>query len=417
MNSPLFRAESIDFQSNRLHGEILVLPSINSILVTIFITFWVLTVITWLSVSHYSSKETVLGWLEPPDGVLRVYSKSTVGRVDEIFINEGQYVKEGQELFSIEGNSTLANGKQLEGALLNEYKSKQDIINQQLNRLTIINEIKLKDIEQQQSRSNVDLKLINDQISLLNEQKKILKSRIEKYKKMNRNGYVSDDVLGNYLQSGMELENDLQELLRARVNQENRIEQLQTQLMLLPKEFENEKDSLLSEMSDVAQAVTRLEGQQKYVIKAMTSGFVTNLQAQKGQQANINAPLLTIVPDKKDIEVRLLVPASSVGFIAKGQTINIRYDAFPYQKFGLYSGKITSISESVLLPNEVHSSPLDITEAVFLVKAALDNKSVIAYGKNISLKSGMTLSADISLSERTILEWIFEPIFSLKGRI
>jgi len=41
----------------------------------------------------------------------------------------------------------------------------------------------------------------------------------------------------------------------------------------------------------------------------------------------------------------------------------------------------------------------------------------LAYGNNISLKAGMTFSADVDLSQRTLMEWLMEPLYSITGKL
>jgi membrane fusion protein len=94
----------------------------------------------------------------------------------------------------------------------------------------------------------------------------------------------------------------------------------------------------------------------------------------------------------------------------------MRYEAFPYQRFGLYRGEIVQFSKSVLLPNEVNM-PVPVSEPVYQVHVKLDSQAVNAYGSEVMLQSGMLLSADIVLEQRSLLNWLFEPILSLRGRL
>lgn len=94
----------------------------------------------------------------------------------------------------------------------------------------------------------------------------------------------------------------------------------------------------------------------------------------------------------------------------------MRYDAFPYQRFGLYKGEVTQYSKSILLPNEV-STPVPVNEPVYQVHVKLASQAVSAYGAEVPLQSGMLLSADIVLEQRSLLNWLFEPILSLRGRL
>jgi membrane fusion protein len=187
----------------------------------------------------------------------------------------------------------------------------------------------------------------------------------------------------------------------------------------LPDENANSLGQLRSRLSDIAQQMTQLNGQSARIVKAPRAGVVNNLQAREGQQAYANnkIPLLTLFPNNKQLTVHLLIPVRAIGFIEAGQPLAIRYDAFPYQKFGIYQGTVAQVSKTLLLPNEVLNTPIAIQEPVYRVTANLTRPEVQAYGKDFALKPGMTLSADVSLSERSLIQWLLEPLFSLKGRI
>jgi membrane fusion protein len=54
---------------------------------------------------------------------------------------------------------------------------------------------------------------------------------------------------------------------------------------------------------------------------------------------------------------------------------------------------------------------------VYRVSATLNHNLVSAYGQSFPLRPGMTLSADIQLDQRTVIEWLFEPLLSIKGNL
>ena len=188
-------------------------------------------------------------------------------------------------------------------------------------------------------------------------------------------------------------------------------------MAILPNEYENQIDDLKRNISDIRQNLTQLDSQRSYTIKAPKDGVISSLQVREGQQTLINQSLLTIVPANSKLEIKLLIPVRAAGFVEADQNIEIRYDAFPYQKFGVYSGTIKSISSSLLLPDEVNKSPVPIQEPVYLVRAELNSRKIEAYGQELSLKIGMTLSADIKLKDRSLLEWLLEPLYTLHGKL
>jgi membrane fusion protein len=63
------------------------------------------------------------------------------------------------------------------------------------------------------------------------------------------------------------------------------------------------------------------------------------------------------------------------------------------------------------------ASGLVFQEPVYKVTAALESQHVEAYGKEIPLRPGMILSADVVLDRRSLFEWLLEPVYSLRGKI
>ena len=417
MQDTLFREQAIEHHKNRLHGEVLVLPSIPHVLVGVLLSIWVLAAIAWLVTSHYARQESVSGWLEPPTGVVKVFAENANGKIKQILVEDGTQVTEGQTLLIINGDRTLTSGNTLESTLAEEYVRQQRFLSEQLTASDSIHRMRSDDIQQQIRAVEADIERIAQQIETLDKRNQLIDSRVANYRAMTSNGNIASIELDKLLEQQLSLQSEQQSLQREIINGTNQLQQLTTQLAILPQEHQNHVNGLNAKISDLAQKRAQLNGQRAYVIKASRDGIVSNLQAQVGQQTSINKPLLSLVPQGIDIEAKLLVPVRAVGFVKPGQSIEVRYDAFPFQKFGLYKGVVTRVSDSIVLPNELQAAPFSISEPVYLVQAVLESNKVNAYGKELGLKSGMTLSADIQLNERSMLEWLFEPLISLRGRM
>lgn len=61
--------------------------------------------------------------------------------------------------------------------------------------------------------------------------------------------------------------------------------------------------------------------------------------------------------------------------------------------------------------------PVNLKEPVYRLRAKLTQQQMQAFGKSFFLKSGMLFEADIMLEQRTLIEWLLEPIYSLRGRV
>ena len=414
--SGLFRQQVMERQADRLHGEILLLPRFTHSLILGILIAWVLALIVWLINGSYARKESVEGWLEPTSGVARVYA-DRAGLVKRVLVREGEKVREGQPLFVVNGDRVLEEGGNLEAILLNEYESQKKILAEQLSSSEKIFLRQKEDLDQRIAASQQELDLVKKQLLVQSRHFGIVSEQAERFQSLRSMGHISVSELDSVTAQVLKLENERQVLERTQVNLGNQLQRLENEKKLLPIEHKNVVAQLRTRLSDLAQQIAQLSGKRAYVVKATRSGLVNNLQIREGQLAKVGIPVLTLVPEDQTLKVQLLIPVRAAGFVENGQPLNIRYDAFPYQKFGLYRGSVVEVSGSVILPEELMNSPINLREPAFRVTAELVQPTVNAYGKAFPLKAGMTLTADIELAERTLLQWLLEPVLSLKGRL
>ena len=417
LTSSLFRSEAIEYKKNRLYGEVLILPSISHIIIVIFLTLWVAGAFYWLFSSTFTNKETVGGWLEPHNGLIPMYFESQSGKIESVLVNEGDYVEKGQELVAFNREQYLGKGDFYGEIMIGELKTQMNSFIQQLESNNSINTLKIKDVNQQIVNLHLDIEYLDVQISTVKKRKEIQDEKVNHFQNISEQGHISKEVFNLALEDALALESELQTLLRNKIAIASRIKQLNNQVEILPKENKSYESNINLKISEIKQKIISLKSQKVQVIRAPQAGYVTNILIKKGHQVKPNSPILTIVPKEFENLAKLLIPVRAIGFIEKGQPIDIRYNAFPYQKFGIYSGVISSISKSVILPNDNNASLLPITEPVYLAYVELNQQKVVAYGTEIPLKAGMTFSADIQLSQRSMIEWVLEPIYSLKGRL
>ena len=100
----------------------------------------------------------------------------------------------------------------------------------------------------------------------------------------------------------------------------------------------------------------------------------------------------------------------------EGQPVRLLFDAFPHTRFGPGHGHVAQVSSAVLRPEEV-TAAVKVTEPVYKILVTLDATAMQAYGKAIPLQSGMALTADILLEDRTFLDLLMDPLLAARGRI
>src|SRR5919107_1904104 len=116
--------------------------------------------------------------------------------------------------------------------------------------------------------------------------------------------------------------------------------------------------------------------------------------------------MLSIVPKGAKLEAQLFGPSSAIGFIRAGQRVMLRYQAYPYQKFGQYEGTVASVSRSAISPSELSQQLAGLTSLyganvpVYRITVTLASQTVRAYGEPVPLQPGMQLEADIMMVRR-----------------
>jgi membrane fusion protein len=177
------------------------------------------------------------------------------------------------------------------------------------------------------------------------------------------------------------------------------------------------KRNELAAQQDLAESEARREIQ----VLAPTGGTVTAITVEVGKPVSADTTLTSILPNGSELEAEIYVPSRAVGFIKLGMTVLLRYQAYPYQKFGQYEAVVhevagTSMSAQELTLPGVATASSQTPEPLYRIRLKLKQQSVLAYGKRVNLKPGMLLDASVILEHRRLYEWVLEPLFSISGR-
>jgi membrane fusion protein len=172
----------------------------------------------------------------------------------------------------------------------------------------------------------------------------------------------------------------------------------------------------------VAQRAAESEAQSRLVLRAPEDGMVTAVVAERGQPVTPGVALASLLPADAKLQAHLFAPSSAVGFVHADQAVQLRYQAYPYQKFGHQAGQVMQVSRTPLQAAELAGLSLparggDGHEPLYRITVTLDHQAVQAYGRAQPLAPGMQLDADVMLDRRRLIEWIFEPLLSVTGRV
>lgn len=411
----LFRANAIKQQSARLNGDVIIAQPVSTSFLTMILLCVVVAIAIFLCLTSFHRKETVAGYLKPDIGLAKI-SSPRAGTITQIYVEDGQQVQAGDRLALISVPEYLSGGDSLTGSLFQSLQQQMLLIEQRKQQLTLQYQQQHTELEHRLNLSQNLLRDIVTQQQLLTQRIELNLQRHQSYQDLQQRGGLSSYEVQQQHELVLNIQQQLAELKASEQNQLALTAQIQGQLGRLPTEHQQQLAVLDSDTSRLQQQKIELDARGQLLLTAQVSGRVTNLVAEIGNNIHSSAPLLTIMPDNAQLQAVLLVPTRAYGFVMPGQRTRIRFDAFPYQRFGLYDGKVIKTAQAIVLPNEV-DMPVAVQEPVYRIEVALDSQHIRAYGNSVPLQSGMLLSADIVLEQRSLLAWLFEPILSLKGRL
>jgi membrane fusion protein len=408
----IYRQEAIDHQSRRLDGEVLLGVSPSWAAFSALITAVVLTALVFASVATYARRESVSGLVIPQGGIIRVTSHEN-GVVSRVDVKEGQIVSEGQIL----GVVRLGRDATPAGPTAVMRQSAQSQVTAAKARgsaetarfvsaeYRIRHELVALGTKRSQALQN---------IAIAEDKQELAANELARATKLQTQGYLSNQALDNAKLRVLEAKDDVVTARSALVEIDQAISRLNGEM----SEARNQAAATraISEF-DQASAVQNLQAitaADEQLLTAPIAGRVMALPLSQGQAVRENGAVAVLVPVGSKMEVELYAPSRAIGFIKNGQQVRLRYEAFPYQKFGSATGRVSQVSKTIIEPGDAPVG--DLKEPVFRILVALDRETLRAYGEEVSIQPGMEVSADVILERRSLLEWLLDPLYAVGKR-
>jgi membrane fusion protein len=411
----LFRQEALEFQrDHRQWGEVATLQPLSTKVTVWAIAAFVVLGIIFLFLAPYARKETVPGYLMPGAGTARIYAPQP-GIVSAVQVQEGQDVEEGQPLLSVTTAQVAADGQDVNLAMLDALVRQRDLLTRQIPAEEVRTRSERERLAALIQGLEVEATHIEGQMATQRERIRLIEGLVAAAARLNPRGYVSDLEYRRREEALLEQRQNLDVLGQQAAARRNQLTEQRSALEQLPTVATDRMRILHGELSTLEQRIAEINGRRAYVIRAPVAGRISSLQAMIGRPADPRHLQLSIVPDGSTLQAELFVPTRAAGFVRKGQRVRILYEAFPYQNFGTYGGRIVKVSHTVLTPADA-AAPVELREPAYRVTVALDRPDVDAYGDRIPLQPDMLLRADIILDSRALMSWILNPLLGVGAR-
>lgn len=406
--SDLFRKEVIDKQSSKHLGDVFVATPLSFWAITLLIGALVAGIIAFAIFGEYARKERVTGVLTPSAGLVDVVP-TRPGNFEEIYVQIGHQVRKGDPLFRLTNDIGLSGGQQLSAALLAQMENEKANLAAQLVRIPEDFALQRRRLRLQHQEKTAQADRFVDRITTLRRTVDLEENLFRKMQNLLADEAASALEVAAAENRFLTATQNLQSLENARADTLAELTDIDSQISLLPTAQTAQELEIENRISAIEQRMITNDADTETLITAPVSGTIAALTARRGQQTYADRAALTILPEGAALEAELYVPTRAIGFVKAGQRVRLSYDAFPYQKFGVYDGTITEVSKTVVSGADL-ANVNTITEAVFLVRVTIAQQSIEASGETVPLQSGMSLGADLILEDRKIWEWAFDPL-------
>ncbi|MFA0225654.1 HlyD family efflux transporter periplasmic adaptor subunit [Vibrio splendidus] len=409
----MFRKEVAE-SKQQLYGEVILLQPISVYVITMVVCFFILFVSVYLCNLEYSRREVVKGYLIPDKGLIQVLSNRD-GVVGELYIKDGDTVVDGESLVRIENSQSLSNGADLPSLLLANLETRISTLENEYTALKIVSRKKTNSLKEKINNYHLNKRALESIIEANLKTLNVKNNQLEVNRELFSKGYISSTHFDSLQEGYFKVLEEHERLNYEVTNLNSDISSLESEINLYPDELAVDKVRIDREISELELEIAEVDNRSGLTLKAPKAGTVTSIQIPIGSRITTEDRILSIIPSNSTLVLDLLLPTRSAGFVELGDRINARFDAFPYQKFGFITGTIVLVDKTLISPSN-KSIPFSLTEAVYRVRAHLDKQSIEVYGDSFPLKSGLQAEVDIVLDKRSLLSWLLDPVYSIKGK-
>ncbi|MEW7314997.1 HlyD family type I secretion periplasmic adaptor subunit [Buttiauxella gaviniae] len=388
----------------------------------------IICLVVWSVVGKVDIIVAATGKIIPSTRAKTIASVETA-RVEQIFVDDGQTVRAGQPLMTLDTHVIEHEQKRAEVdqdmAELQVARSRALLASITANKLTELsasNNISADKLSS--ARSQLDSQWLNftsrledldGEITRYSMQLPLAAQRAQDYKDLAKEHDVSVTSWLEKEQDKIELQGKLTD---ARHQREAFIAETR-------KKTEDELNEGLRQQQEAQQDVQRADAHKTQLqLTAPVDGVVQQLAVHTvGGVVTAAQPLMVIVPEQNQVEIEAIVENKDIGFIHKGQQAAVKIDAYDYTKYGMMQGEVTYVSRDAMdagsnnIPDNMAANRGEASESAakpqnsqYSVHIRLDQKTMNIDGEPSALKPGMSTSIEIKTGSRRVIEYFLSPL-------
>ncbi len=180
---------------------------------------------------------------------------------------------------------------------------------------------------------------------------------------------------------------------------EEQIKNLDTEMMGLNAEITQSKNQIQS---------LKLQLQQRKITSPIT-GKVFQLPIQRpGSVVQPGTMVAEIAPEGSPLIIRATMATTESGSLKKGLAVKVKFDAYPFQDYGVIEGELLNIS-----PTTVDVDTPNGKVSAYNLEIILKQDCIRSNNQCIPLRPGDTATAEVIVRQRRIIDFLLDPFKQL----
>jgi membrane fusion protein len=419
----LFRSEAVAHKSQRFHGAVILTRTWSFPALTLFFAVLIAAIIAFACLFGFTRKETVTGMVVPNHGLIRLVAPQS-GLVNRIEVSEGQEVRAGDLLFVLDSERDNARGG-AQAAINASLASRIARLHEELEQLERQHINKREELEQRLRNLRATERMHEDELDLRRRKVHLAREAALRMGELAEGGSVPRNIAQEKNADLLDQESRLAAIGLEQMELKRQLASAVAAATDLPLQAAREASQLRRAIEELEQQSTESELRRQVFIRADQPGRIAGVVIDRGQSVGPDQRLASLLPSGSLLEVELYAPTRAAGFVRAGTEVLLRYDAFPYQKFGQFKGKVREVSLNAIPMNELQrmggrfpgGADGASSEPVYRIRVFLERQEVEAAGGIHVLKPGMQLSASLVLEKRTLVEWVLAPLAGIGKRV
>lgn len=422
MNNKLYRKEAIEYKRHHWRGKALLLAGLPAWAVTLLSALFLIALITAIVFCKFTQRIDVKGEVITLPHSINVFSPQQ-GFVIKQYVQIGDIVNKGQPLYEIDVSRNTSSGN-VSAAQIEAINEKIENSNDIIKKLVDNKNQTINALNAQLKTSTDSLKETNRMLQNIQAGLKKMHANLASYDKYLSDGLITKDQYNYQHSLYFQQQSAYQSLVSQKMQLESQITQLNSDRVTKAADFDNQISSQYNQANDYKNQLVESNANGNLVIKATSDGRVESLSATQGQTVENGSSLAQIKPTG-NVEYYLILwlPNNAIPYLKVGDPINIRYDAFPSDKFGQFPGTILSISSMPASRQEMseYTNVGDGTAqqelALYKAIVKIKDKEFKHNGKTLRLSNGLKAQAVVFLEERPLYMWMFTPVYKISQSV